>query len=350
MAMIKPGLVGIFNNTYTVIEHGGLHGILGTTLGSVQNWEEVFTAWSQPPGKTEEERCDRAERMIKQAIETDHTLQTKTIRTFSQGSYRNRTNVRQDSDVDVCVLCEDAFFYDLPAGVSESSIGIVPANYHFDSYKNDVERALISKFGRGSVWRGNKAFDVNKNTGRVDADVAPCFAYRRYVSERKYYDGTALIAGDTGQRITNFPQQQYDNGVAKNNANGRRFKKAVRIVKKLSNEMEDSGVLAARAMTSFLIESLIWNVPDELFGIHSSDSLWSSSLTILGSSQSLHGMMLTILTYLHDRTRDDCLGGVECLNWTEENGIKPLFPSSRLQSRTQVNQFLHDALNYIQNG
>ena len=123
----------------------------------------MFSAWSKPPGKTEQERCDRAVRAIKDAVAVDPTLATKTVRTFPQGSYRNRTNVRQDSDVDLCVLCEDTFYYDLPAGVSAQDAGIMPATYKFGNYKNDVERALVNRFGRSNVRRGNKAFDVNES-------------------------------------------------------------------------------------------------------------------------------------------------------------------------------------------
>ena len=78
------------------------------------------------------------------------------------------------------------------------------------------------RFGRANVRRGNKAFDVNENTRRIDADAAPCFAYRLYVNSWQYHEGTALIADDTGGRITNFPQQQYENGVAKNDATWRK--------------------------------------------------------------------------------------------------------------------------------
>lgn len=306
------------------------------TLLTNRNWEAVLTTWSQPPGKTEQERCDRAVRMIKQAVEADRTLGIKTVRTFSQGSYRNRTNVRQDSDIDVCVLCDDVFFYDLPTGVSTDSVGIVPATYHFGDYKRDVERALVNRFGRASVRRGNKAFDVNENTSRVDADAAPCFAYRLYFAGRSgilYHEGTALIADDTRRCITNFPQQQYDNGVRKNKATGRRFKKVVRIVKKLSNEMADYGILSARTMTSFLIESLIWNVPDGRFGT-------------LIAPLPLHDMTQDILAYLWSHTQNDGI----CNGWTEENGIKFLFHGSQLWTRTQVHQFLYDAWNYTRNG
>ncbi len=294
-----------------------------------RDWEGVFSAWSKPPGKTEQERCDRAVRAIKDAVAADATLAAKNVRTFPQGSYRNRTNVRQDSDVDVCVLCDDTFYYHLLPGVPGLDVQYPPATYKFGSYKNDVERALVNRFGRANVRRGNKAFDVNENTRRVDADAAPCFAYRLYVNGRQYHEGTALVADDTGRLITNFPQQQYDNGVAKNNATDRRFKRAVRIVKKLSHEMEDAGVASARTMASFLIESLIWNAPDHLFG-----------------RPSLRDMTQGVVAHLWEQTRTDATCGA----WTEENGIKLLFHGSQSWTRAQANQFLYDAWNYVESG
>lgn len=298
-----------------------------------RNWEHVFSTWSKPPGKTEQERCNRAVRAVQEAAAVDPTLAARTVRAFPQGSYQNRTSVRQDSDVDVCVLCEDTFYYDLPAGISAEDVGIFPATYKFRNYKNDVERALVSRFGQASVRRGNKAFDVNENSSLVDADAAPCFAYRLYFSgptgALRYYEGTALIADNTGRRITNFPQQQYYNGVAKNQATNRRFKRAVRIVKKLSHEMEEAGSTSAKSMSSFLIESLIWNAPDHLF-----------------SSPSLRSMTQGVIAHLWQHTRTDAT----CHAWKEENGIKILFHSSQSWTRSQTNQFLYDVWNYMENG
>ena len=298
-----------------------------------RDWERVFSEWSKPPGKTEQERCDRAVRAIKDAVAADATLATKNVRTFPQGSYRNRTNVRQDSDVDVCVLCEDTFFYHLPPGISAQDAGIVPATYKFGNYKNDVERALVNRFGRPNVRRGNKAFDVNESSRRVDADAAPCFAYRLYLTGwaggLQYHEGTALVADDTGRLITGFPRQQYDNGVAKNEATDRRFKRAVRIVKKLCHEMEDAGVASAGTMASFLIESLVWNAPDHLFG-----------------PPSLRDMTQGVIAHLWENTRADAT----CDAWTEENGIKLLFHGSQSWARARANQFLYDAWNYVEGG
>ena len=42
-------------------------------------------------------------------------------------------------------------------------------------------------------------------------------------------------------RITNYPNQQLQNGIAKNQASATRFKKAVRVLKRIENAMvEDS--------------------------------------------------------------------------------------------------------------
>ena len=52
----------------------------------------------------------------------------------------------------------------------------------------------------------------------------------------------------------------------KNDATGRRFKAVVRILKRLRNEMVDNGHKVAGPIPSYLIECLIWNVPNEGFG------------------------------------------------------------------------------------
>lgn len=302
-----------------------------STTKTKRNWEGVFGLWSQPPNKTEQERCEQAEKAIKDAIKSDASLAARTVRTFAQGSYRNHTNVRQDSDVDVCVLHSNVIFCDLPEGVTLQQVGLCPTNYKFEEYKNEVGRALVNKFGHNSISRGNKAFNIHENTYRVDADAAPCFEYRLYYFDNwgclRCHEGTALVANDTGCLALNFPQQQYTNGIMKNEITGKRFKKSVRIIKKLSHEMEENGYTSAKNMSSFLIESLVWNSNNEWF-----------------NSQSLMIMTQDILAHLWEHTRED----TTCKNWTEENGIKFLFHTTQKWERAQVNRFLFDAWNYIE--
>ena len=293
-------------------------------------WESDFQSWSQPPGKTEEEKCERAIQAIKKAIEKSDHLRWLSVATFPQGSFRNRTNVKQDSDVDVCVLYNITVIVDYPTGVTDQHTSLEPATYHFSQFKGDVEHALVSHFGRQYVRRGNKAFDINENTYRVDADAAPCFEFRQYFVDHmgglRYHTGTALFTDHEGRRVTNFPEQQYNNGVAKNDATGRRFKKVVRIIKRLRNEMKDAGVPVAKQMASFLNESLVWNVPNPLF----------AGLTLKETVQD-------ILAYIWSNTKTDA----DCALWTEENGIKFLFGFHQEWTRQQVNEFAAAAWGYV---
>src|SRR3989442_12830613 len=134
------------------------------------NWEDKFQSWGKPPGATEQEKCDNAERAIRKAIDASSALSQRKIRVFPQGSYQNRTNVKQDSDVDVCALCTEVCFvdYSMSDGLTDADVGLISHPYTYAEYKNDLERALRSYFGTSNVSRGNKAFDIHENSCRVD--------------------------------------------------------------------------------------------------------------------------------------------------------------------------------------
>lgn len=294
-----------------------------------RDWEATFSSWGAAPGDTEQTKCENAERAIRKAIDASGKLSAKSIEVFPQGSYANRTNVRQDSDVDICVLYTDAFFpdYSISEGLSGSVLGFPDGTYPYAEFKNDVEAALVAHFGRGSVTRGRKAFDVHANTYRLDADVVPCFEHRRFLGtpqSNSYESGTELHP-DNGGEIINWPRQNYDNGVAKNNATGRRFKAVTRILKRLRNEMVDEGYEAAKPIPSYLIECLVWNVPDASFGHYA-----------------LKDDLRDAIAYLWNETRVD----ESCKKWGEINERKYLF-IGQPWSRSQVNTFLQAAWDYI---
>lgn len=288
--------------------------------------EDTFSSWAQPPGQTEQDKCDNAERAIRKAISGSGILTTRTVSVFAQGSYRNRTNVRADSDVDICICCSDSMFFDLPDGMQAADFGIgVPADYPYGTFKSDVHAALVDHFGAAAVRRGNKAFDIHENTYRIAADAVPCFEYRRYRSDGTYLTGTGFLP-DSGNRIVNWPEQNYQSGVGKNDSTGRRFKGVVRILKHLRNEMADAGMAAVQAMSSYLIESLVWNVPNPGFG----HPTWSDDVRYA-------------LAHLFNETRTDDT----CREWDEINELKYLFRSSQPWTREAANRFLDEAWNYI---
>jgi hypothetical protein len=293
---------------------------------STRDWESIFGTWAKPPSQTEQERCENATRAIRDAIAASQKLKHRDIKVFIHGSYRNNVNVRQESDVDVGVLCRDTFFFDLPEGYTREQFGLnSPATYGYAPYKNEVEEALVNHFGRAAVHRRDKAFDVRANTYRVDADVAPFFEYRRYVPSGSYHEGVKLVS-DSGKVVINWPEQHYKNGVAKNDATSRAFKGVVRILKKLCIEMEDAGIAVARGCPGFLSECMLYNAPND----HFSQQTWKRAVR-------------EVLAFLFNNTLDD----ERCSKWTEVSELKWLFRSNQKWTRQQAHAFLDAAWNYV---
>ncbi|WP_024610329.1 nucleotidyltransferase [Pseudoalteromonas sp. TB64] len=294
-----------------------------------RDWESVFTTWSQGPSKTEHERAENAERQIRQAIQASEKLKNRNIKVFTQGSYRNRVNVRQDSDVDVGVLCTDTYFPEYPDDNvrMELAKSFTPATYEYESFKNELEEALVARFGRVAVTRGSKAFDIKANTYRVESDVAAFFEHRRYVTSTYHYAGVEMIPDDyKPPSVKNWPDQHYQNGVAKNDATTRRYKRVVRILKKLSNEMASKEIKSAKDAPSFLIECLVFNASTSCF-----------------EYQTFIQMVRAVLAELFNNTLSDD----KCSEWGEVSELKYLFRASQPWSRASAHQFLNDAWNYI---
>ena len=66
--------------------------------------EEQLKKFTAPLTQTEENRAENAEKMIRTAIDSCDELSEHSIEVFPQGSYANNTNVRENSDVDICVM------------------------------------------------------------------------------------------------------------------------------------------------------------------------------------------------------------------------------------------------------
>lgn len=237
-------------------------------------WNDRFGTWAQAPSQTETDRIDNAINAIKKALAADAKMASMT-KVFVQGSYRNRVNVRQDSDVDIGVLYTGNLFGpQYPPGKTAADFNVVKVEYGYANFKNDIEKALVARFGRAAVTRGDKAFDIHENTYRVDADVVPLMVHRRYSVDGSYICGTELQP-DSGGRIINWPErlydtrewpnQHYENGNSKNNDTRRAYRGVVRIVKKLRNIMDEDGVAEAKPIKGFNVECMVWNAPNGCF-------------------------------------------------------------------------------------
>jgi hypothetical protein len=291
-------------------------------------WEDKFRGWAQSPSQSETERAENAERMIREAISKSNKLQTRDVRVIRQGSYRNRTNVRADSDVDIGVVCYDTFFPIYPEGTNAQTFGNTDAAYVYSQFKDEVGEALRAHFGQSAVTRGNKAFNVRENSYHLEADVAPFFEHRRYAKNGSYISGVELRP-DNGKpsRVINWPEQHYESGNAKNDRTKRSYRALVRIVKSLRNEMKDNKIAAAGPIIGFLNECLVWNVPDVEF----SHNTYGDDLR-------------AALIHLFNNTKTD---DGPCKDWGEVSDLKYLFNSSQKWTRQQAHEFILAAWQYV---
>ena len=287
--------------------------------------EQQLQAWTAALSPTEEQRAENTIKMIKSAIDASDNLRAMDIEVFTQGSFANNTNVRSDSDVDVCVMLKDTFFYDLPEGKSASDYGITPSSMTFQRYRDLVKNALEDKFGASYVADGNKSLKIRENTYHVQADVVPAFQYRRYTTTvGRYHEGTRFYAKD-GSQVTNYPKVHIKNGTDKNNRTNYKYKKLVRIMKHVKNEMVDDGKTNGDKITSFLVECLVWNVPDSTITGYSS---WTETVK-------------QVIIYLYNAIKDD-----KHKEWGEVSELLYLF-RGRKWTDQDAKQWLYDAWNYM---
>ena len=275
--------------------------------------EYQLRQWAKPPGQTEREKCERSVRMIQNAINKDSKLSSMDISVFAKGSFHKRTNIPSDSDVDVGVLRKNLYFNDYPEGTTDSDFGFFNSSYTFRGFKEDIKRAITNYFGHTKVEIGNKSIKIRSNTLRIDADIVPLVVHRQYRSSSRsdYFEGVAL-KDENSKIIKNWPKQDYNNAVTKNQNTGERYKAMVRVLKHIRNKIQ------ANDIQSFLIECLLWNVPDNCFN----------------HSRYLEDLV-NILTYLLPQLYNN-----SCKEWGEINELKYLFNPSQPWTQDQAHQFL----------
>lgn len=292
--------------------------------------EQTLTNWTKPPSDTEQSKLERSERMVREAISSDETLKSKSTETFGQGSYANNTNVRLNSDIDINVRYTGGFYFNLPAETEEKDVGIdslPPTGYSYSEFKNDVENALVAKFGRSDVIRKDKCITIIGNTSRIETDVVPTWNYRRYSKDGSYVLG-AKFWSDSSKAVINYPKQHIENGIVKNSNTYRRFKRLTRLHRKLRYKMLEDGETVSDNITSFLLECLVWNVPNRIMNNYDT---WTERL-----KQSI--------IYLYENTKEDD----SCNEWGEVSELLYLIRPSRKWSRKDINEYMVQVWNYLE--
>lgn len=285
--------------------------------------EDILSGWTGPSSDTEQDKQDRTERMIRQAIDSHESFTNCSLKVYAKGSYPNNTNVRSDSDVDIAVECTDVLYWEESEEGNHTPGDPYEGIWTPAKLRAELLSAMKAKFPGQVNSKGSTAIQINSNSARVDADVVPCFSFRYYM---KYgsSEGTKIFKTD-GSSIVNYPVQQMENGIAKNKRTGYAYKKGVRLLKRIENAMAEDGTF--RELPSFFMECLAYNCPDNVFA----HPTWT---------ECLRAMLLHIWNNLQG---DEPTTG----RWLEVNECFFLFHSNQKWTREDGREFAKAAWNYF---
>jgi hypothetical protein len=285
--------------------------------------DEQLANWTRPAFGNEEQLAADTEAAIRNAINNHQTLRGMDIRIVPKGSFKNNTNVRRDSDVDIAVVNQRHISMEYTDGATMAHTGLMPyTGISAADYKAAVGQALRSEFGAANVdGSGNRVFRLRGSATVMDADVIPATRYW-FAGQDWHHEGIGLILDQSdGRTHFNYPDQHFDNGVAKNNRTGRRYKRSVRIMKSIENRLVSDN--AVTAFPSFLIECLAYNVPDH---IYNATADWRTLI-----------MNICVHVWGYVSKLPEPADG---LRWLEVNGHKYLFGPHQRWTKREAQNFI----------
>lgn len=187
---------------------------------------------------------------------------------YLQGSYKNDTNIRGDSDVDVVAQLNSTFYNNL-SDEQKQILELSPASYSWSEFRTDVFKALKDYYESILITEGNKSLKIKANNGRLPADVVVCAQYRKYKSVNKYdyvKGGMCFWSRNDNRQIINYPKVHYDNGVSKHQISSKWYKPSVRMFKNIR------GYITGDSTPSYFLECMLYNVPNSNFGTNYQDT------------------------------------------------------------------------------
>jgi hypothetical protein len=115
--------------------------------------EALLSQWIKPSSDTEQDQQERAERMVRNAVAASDEIKGSSYRIYTKGSYKNNTNVRRDSDVDVVVELQECVYVGYLSGVSPVSEEPSPYSGSWSPtlWRSAVQKAMEDYFGKAEV-------------------------------------------------------------------------------------------------------------------------------------------------------------------------------------------------------
>ena len=235
----------------------------GATVGSAQTYTSIQTALGNHPWPPD--------------------MGSPTV--YLQGSYRNHTNIRGDSDVDA-VAENGRIFYSKLTHLQLQQAGWPTGAFTWADFNAKVYAALVGYYGTGLVTQGNKCINVGGENNRLNADVLPCCEYKSFGPNHRTHVSGITFWTQSGVQVVNYPKLHHDNGAQKNASCNRNFKPLIRVLKNARNRAQSN-------FPSYFLECLLYNVADSQYSGSYQTMFYNILSTLLSRGEGrLHGKLV----------------------------------------------------------
>jgi hypothetical protein len=192
-----------------------------------------------------------AARELRTVLDRSPVLGARTYEIFGQGSRVNHTAIDPSSDIDLVLMLR------------------TPLEVSWEGFRDEVLAAMGESH---AVRMGRRCLNVDEPGSLFGemVDILVATEFRRDAEQGVFF------RDDHGRPIVNFPKQHRRRGDAKDRRTGGRFKEVVRAAKRVRK----------RALTTvdappYLLECLLFNVPDQVFRTASAEQAYRGALAWL---------------------------------------------------------------------
>ena len=239
-------------------------GIMGISESQLETWSNQGAVVS----------AEATHKSVRAALDSFAWPEGVKFDAYLQGSYRNSTNIRGNSDVDLVVELTSVAYSNLTEEQSRQ-LRLIDAKYTWSAFRQHVVKALVDYYGSRLVdTSGSKSLKVLPDSGRLMADVVVGARYNFYADLNIAASGFTFWTLPGNVQVINYPKLHYDNGVDKNSKERTRgwFKPTIRTFKNARDTILEKKPALSGQFPSYFLECLFFNVPDERFGGTSRDN------------------------------------------------------------------------------
>ena len=213
-----------------------------------------------------------AEGMLREALCRSSLLNARPYEIFCQGSRVNNTYIEDASDIDLVLMLKMPFESNVQAldeaGMDNFRERHQAGHYGWGEFRDDVLAALGESY---VVRMGRRCINVDAPDSLFGemVDILLAKEYRLYSAFPapgvELYEQGVFFRDNEGRPIVNFPKQHRRNGDEKDLRTGGRFKEVVRTAKNIRRLAEREQMITEGAAPSYLLECLLYNVPNHVY-------------------------------------------------------------------------------------